>query len=186
MTISAGYKQELIKLHADTQWGTTAGVMSGPTVVHFLETHPEIKTILDYGCGEGTLKKFVEEKGIERDWTLYDPCMPGIDTKPAGKFDLVMTTDVLEHVEPHMIKSVLYELREMTSDYLVNDIACYLTRQQFTGGPYIGQDFHISLFAPDFWRVQLEALNMEVLGARSYILEEYKVRFFSVLRRVHE
>ncbi len=185
MTISEGYRQELIKLHTDTKWGISGGAMSGPTIVNFLETHPEVKTILDYGCGEATLKKFVEEKGIEKDWTLYDPAMPEINFKPVGQFDLVITTDVLEHIEPHMIKSVLYELKDLTSDYLINDIACYLTNNKFTGGPYVGQDFHISIFAPDEWRVKLEALNMECLAARPYILEEYKVRFFSVLRRVH-
>jgi hypothetical protein len=183
VTITESYKATLTHLHDNTEWGVSGGAISGPTLVHFLETYPEVQTILDYGCGEGSLKEFVEDKGIKKDWTLYDPGMKGLDKKPTGQFDLVITTDVLEHVEPYMIKPVLAELKSLTKDFLFNDIACYLTNTKFIKGPYIGQDLHISLHAPDTWKMWLSELDMDVIASQPYINGTARVRYLSVLRR---
>ena len=181
MAVSKGYKEAIIDLHDKTRWGDSGGCMAGESVIAFLIEHPEIKTILDYGCGEGTLKSCVETAGIsDKQWTLYDPGMPEYSEKPEGKFDLVITTDVLEHVEPHMLRSTLYELYELTGKFLYNDIACYLTERIFRNGPYIGQDLHINLRAPDDWMVQLSHLDLNTISHTITLQNGWKLRYLSI------
>ena len=123
--ITPDYKAELLRLHDKYIWGDSAGKYAGKTVVALLKERPEIKTVLDYGCGEGILKDFVVGAGItDREWTLYDSCVPRFSNLPEGKFDLVITTDVLEHVEEIMLNKVLDDLRTFTGKVLYNDIAC--------------------------------------------------------------
>ena len=59
------------------------------------------KTLLDYGCGKGqqySIAKIHEYWGVPRPY-LYDPGVENLDIKPKGRFDGVICTDVLEHVE---------------------------------------------------------------------------------------
>jgi len=70
-------------------------------------------SILDYGSGKGQqytvdnihIKYF---NGILP--TLYDPAVPNIDILPAGTFDLVVCTDVLEHIPESLLDEVLSEI----------------------------------------------------------------------------
>ena len=177
--ITPEYKQELFDLHAQALWGNTGGKYVGDSVVKILEDHPEIKTILDYGCGAATLKKFVEDKGItDKQWTLYDPAVKIYDKEPTGKFDLVISTDVLEHVEEIMLNNVIRNLQSLTGKFLLSEIACYLCNSEFESGPYVGQDMHISLKAPDGWRLRLAHPDFEDIESVSYVLEHWKVRYF--------
>ena len=108
--ITNEYRETLLEMHSSTEWGTTGGVYSGDTVVEFLKACPDIRTILDYGCGEGSLKKWVEDAGItDKQWTLYDPGIVEFQDRPKGKFDLVITTDVLEHVEEGFLDCVIID-----------------------------------------------------------------------------
>jgi len=63
-------------------------------------------TMLDFGCGKGTLKQSLGSP----EWIAeYDPAIPGKDQRPS-RADLVIATDVLEHVEPHLLDNVLFEI----------------------------------------------------------------------------
>lgn len=63
------------------------------------------KSILDYGCGKGQLAKSLPFPICE-----YDPGIPGKETTPEPA-DIVVCTDVLEHIEPDLIGNVLSDLK---------------------------------------------------------------------------
>ena len=72
--------------------------------------------LLDYGCGKGRLKKSIQLSGfpeIARVTHEYDPAIPGKDMLPAPA-DLVVCSDVLEHVEPACLDEVLDDLLRLT------------------------------------------------------------------------
>jgi Methyltransferase domain len=60
---------------------------------------------LDYGCGKSLLAKALP-------WPIweYDPAIPGKEESPRAA-DLVVCTDVLEHIEPEKLPFVLDDLR---------------------------------------------------------------------------
>lgn len=79
------------------------------------------KSVLDYGAGKGTLKESLGRP----DWLReYDPAVPGKDERPAPA-DLVVCTDVLEHVERGSIDEVLNDLWHLTKRAL---FLCISTR----------------------------------------------------------
>jgi hypothetical protein len=181
MLITPEYKQTLLGIHAKFQWGGTAGKYAGDSIISLLRANPEIQTILDYGCGEGSLKKWVEDKGItDKDWTLYDPGVAEFQQVPERKFDLVITTDVLEHVEETMLDSVISHLRSMTGKFLYNEIACYFCNAKFQSGPYTGQDLHINLKAPDMWAQRLAHPSLDIVASYPSLLEGWKVRYLMI------
>jgi len=70
-------------------------------------------SVLDYGCGQGSLKRAVMSEpraGLRFD--EYDPAIPGKDGMPTFA-DLVVSTDVLEHIEPEKLDAVLAHLRAL-------------------------------------------------------------------------
>lgn len=184
MTITEEYQEVLLGLHDNYKWGYTGGKYAGETVYNLLKEFPEVKTILDYGCGDGSLKKWIEDKGItDKKWTLYDPGIPEFKEPPKGKFDLVITTDVLEHVEEIMLNKVLENLRNLTGMFLYSEIACYFMGTTFADGPYAGQDLHINVKAPDVWFKRLEHRDFSVEVKLPSILEGWKVRALIIQER---
>lgn len=65
-------------------------------------------SVLDYGCGKGTLAMSLPFPIWE-----YDPAIPGKDAPPRPA-DLVVCTDVLEHIEPEFLEAVLLDLARCT------------------------------------------------------------------------
>jgi hypothetical protein len=67
--------------------------------------------VLDYGCGRHTLAKSLAFPIKE-----YDPCLEGFDSPPAPA-DVVVCTDVLEHIEPECLDAVLDDLKRVTRKF---------------------------------------------------------------------
>lgn len=70
-------------------------------------------SVLDYGAGQGSLKRAVmavDRPGLRFD--EYDPAIPGKDGMPTFA-DLVVSSDVLEHIEPDRLDAVLGHLRAL-------------------------------------------------------------------------
>lgn len=72
------------------------------------------KSIIDYGCGKGTLEKALQARWMQVpvcDIVSYDPCVAGREMK--RPCDLVACTDVLEHIEPECLETVLADMKAM-------------------------------------------------------------------------
>jgi hypothetical protein len=68
-------------------------------------------SVLDYGCGKGGLVKALEGKHIPVQG--YDPAMEEYSDAPKPA-DMVVCTDVLEHIEPEKLDAVLADLNRLT------------------------------------------------------------------------
>ena len=158
-TIGTSYQEQLRKEHQGSNWGATGAKYSGADVRKILTERPYITSVLDFGAGKGSMGRFIQEEyGYDVEWTNYDPGIPEYDTLPTKQFDLVISTDVLEHIEPDKLSSVIKTLAELTGKVLYSNIACSLTGFLFDGGPYDGQDIHLSVHSPYRWR-ELFALD---------------------------
>jgi hypothetical protein len=110
MLITEEYKELNRKLHAENP---SYGAFSWRHVdkVLALREETESVTVLDWGCGKGTLKTALGNP----EWMHeYDPAIPGKDAKPQLA-DLVVCTDVLEHIEPELLDNVLTHIVRVTA-----------------------------------------------------------------------
>ncbi len=106
MKISSDYLEQNRKLHAEGGYGIS-GTRWAKTVVN-LAAVAGSRDVLDYGCGQRTLER-------DLGWPIrnYDPCIVGLDAPPEPA-DIVVCTDVLEHIEPECLDEVLDDLARVT------------------------------------------------------------------------
>lgn len=76
------------------------------------------ESILDYGCGKNTLGNSLPQFNV----TPYDPAIPAYATPPEPH-DLVVCTDVAEHIEPAYLENVLDDLAAVTKKVLIIVVA---------------------------------------------------------------
>jgi len=85
-----------------------------------------ISTVLDYGCGRGTLVQGLKQIAWASPVTFYeyDPCVVGKDIEPQPA-ELVTCTDVLEHIELKYLDEVLLHLEQLTKRVIFFNIAMH-------------------------------------------------------------
>ena len=67
------------------------------------------KRVLDWGCGNSMLGAALWPSPDTVN-VLYDFAIPGRDDRPEGEFDVVLCTDVMEHIPEKEVDAVLDEL----------------------------------------------------------------------------
>lgn len=117
MLITSEYKELQKQFHIDRpDYGT-----SSPRHVDFILGLAEkmgSRSILDYGCGKAGL-----QKGLPFPIFNYDPCIPEYSVRPTGQFDIVVCTDVLEHIEMDCLADVLGDLQALTGQVIFLNVA---------------------------------------------------------------
>jgi uncharacterized Rossmann fold enzyme len=105
--ISSEYRELNAQLHRENLAYGVGGAKHADTIAKMVE-NTKAKSVLDYGCGKGYLAKSLPYPIWE-----YDPAIPGKDETPRPA-DLVVCTDVLEHIEPDKLTLVLADLARCT------------------------------------------------------------------------
>jgi len=149
VSIDEDYKRHLRKAHDGSIWGATGNKYSGEWVRGLLRDRPYLQSVLDFGAGKGTLGAGIQ--GVA-EWVDYDPGIPGKDVLPNRQFDMVVSTDCLEHVEPTHIEATIVQIGSRAKKVVALDIPCYATGNVFSEGPYEGQDYHLIVKPPDWWK----------------------------------
>lgn len=104
------------------------------------------RDILDYGCGKGTL-------AMHFPFTVkqYDPAIPRHAELPEPA-DIVVCTDVLEHIEPELIGNVLDHLKELTKKALYATVCTKLAKKSLPDG----RNAHLIIESPKWWFAAIE------------------------------
>ena len=95
--------QEMAQRHAQSSVFGSDGFRYQETVRKLL-TATDSRSVLDYGCGKGVLAAKLDFPIWE-----YDPAVEGKETTPKAA-DLVICTNVLEHVEDAYFDAVMGDL----------------------------------------------------------------------------
>ena len=119
------------------------------------------KTLLDYGCGKALgysnkykeikLKKPVQEVWNIDSYTLYDPAYPKYDTLPTGTYDIVISTDVLEHIPEQDLDWVIERILNYSTKIVFMNICTVPALKHFKKGRLKGKNLHISVFNEEWW-----------------------------------
>ena len=110
-------KTDYIKLYQElhqkeTDYGTSGSNYYNEVclVIDYLKP----KTVLDFGCGKAVLIGQLEKKYPDIKFYGYDPAIPERSKLPLNKADLVINTDVLEHIPESQLPSVIQEISKIS------------------------------------------------------------------------
>lgn len=124
----------------------------------------KFNSIYDFGCGKADAynKRFQDPK--TKNWFnglsdylnvpkenihLYDPGVPKyeVDADKSKKFDLVIATDVLEHIPSEDCEDVVDELFARANSLVFISVACYLAGTILADG----NNAHCNIKHPKYW-----------------------------------
>ena len=74
------------------------------------------KTVLDFGCGKGNLIKELVHRYPTIEFYGYDPAIPGRDVLTIEKADLVINTDVLEHIPENVLPGIVAKIASISDN----------------------------------------------------------------------
>lgn len=174
MLISDNYRDQMAQLHESREdYGKFSGIRwAMPThllltqLAHAQNVRPVEISVLDYGCGKGELRLHLPH-GVK----CYDPGVakyavhPREDGYPRGvtawpdgvpPYDIVVCTDVLEHVEQEATRDVLEDLRQLTDHFLLLNINLRPAAKTLPDG----RNAHINLRTWPEWKRTLEVADL--------------------------
>ena len=163
MLITDEYRYLNAKLHrVKSDYGAQGHKAAGKVLEYCLAN--DCYSILDYGCGKGTLRKELSAKGSKVPVFEYDPAIEGKTENPPI-CDMVVCTDVLEHVEPDLLDQVLSHVRMRTKVALYFEVHCGLAAKTLADG----RNVHLSNHSPLWWKQKLtEYFDIEESQSTAY------------------
>jgi len=148
--ISKTYRAMQRELHSRPEGYGGKGKKWAETVIA-LARRFEAGSMLDYGCGGGTLVerlRMMPHAGLRL--AEYDPAIRGKDSPPSFA-DLVIITDVLEHIEPERLKGVLAHLRALARKAVFFVVALDEANKVLADG----RNAHLILESPAWWEARI-------------------------------
>jgi trans-aconitate methyltransferase len=143
--ISNDYKKMLQREHRRASFGKRAK-MPRHLFDFIIDQNPQ--TILDFGCGKGNLIETLKVQFPDKTITGYDPANSEFDYSIDNKvYDLIYSTDVLEHIEPEFIDQTLAYL-STKSRYIYHLIALSPAKLILANG----RNAHLIQETPEWWK----------------------------------
>lgn len=103
-----------------------------------------IKSILDYGCGKSSLIDEISKLGI--DTYRYDPAIDEYSIKPNKEVDLIICTDVLQHVPIYDLDNVLKDIRSLSKSLFMK-VKCTTHPTKLPNGEYA----NCTVYPKEWW-----------------------------------
>ena len=144
-----------------------------PDLMEIVLNKEKAKSILDYGCGKGKLYSSTEYNTLNLDkkgrrlndslpnlwqldyYALYDPGYKEHNKLPKGKYDGVICTDVIEHIDENDCDWILDEIFSYGKKFVYVTIACYKALKTFDNG----KNVHVNVQDPDYWKEKLNKIH---------------------------
>lgn len=157
--ISPGYLETQRELHARPNGYGGKGDKWAQGVAGLIQRF-DASSVLDYGCGEGSLKKALKAMDHGRSMRLdeYDPAVKGLEHWPIFA-DLVVCTDVLEHVEPDKLDAVLQHLQVLARKAVFLVVATRPSNKTLMDG----RNAHLIQESDTWWQARVHAAGLRVL-----------------------
>jgi len=141
--ITEPYRDQYRQLYATEQYGGRG--FRWTREADRLLTKTGCRTVIDYGCGQGSLGASLERLGYTVRY--YDPAFPALSAPTQGVCDGIVCTDVLEHVEPQCLASVLGHIRSLMGKAGLFVISTRPAKRRLPNGT----DPHLLVKRSDWW-----------------------------------
>lgn len=172
--ITPKYLELQKKLHAGHKaYGENGDKWAG--IVLQVAIGTESRSILDYGCGEGKLARAIRSVS-PIPVSEYDPAIEGKDGLPAPA-DLVVVTDVLEHIEPDCLDEVLEHIRALANKAVFVVVATRESEHRLADG----RGAHLIVKFGDWWKHKVKEAGFAVKNAPSVTRKVRRKEWAAVL-----
>jgi trans-aconitate methyltransferase len=163
--ISDSYKKMLTDIHDTSPFGKRSKI---PKYLKEFISQIAPTTMIDFGCGKGKLVQRLSEEYPDIVVSGYDPGNKEFSDSMEERYaDLIISTDVLEHVEPEHIDLTLKFLSSK-SKYIYHLIALSPAKLILPDG----RNAHLIQESPEWWRNKFLNLNYKIL--KEDYMEFYK------------
>lgn len=142
--ITESYRALNRQAHEENTGYGTSGYRHLDTVLRLAEQYG-VGDVLDYGCGQATLSRHARRVSPLK-FHNYDPALEQYAAMPSP-VDMVVCTDVLEHVEPASLPFVLEHITDLMVKVAFLEIACRPAKRVLADG----RNAHILQRDGDFW-----------------------------------
>tara|TARA_R110000824_G_scaffold315363_2_gene502507 strand:+ start:1098 stop:1742 length:645 start_codon:yes stop_codon:yes gene_type:complete len=149
------------------------------------------KSIIDYGCGKAiaykeNFKDIDYKKQIPNftvplhkwwgidELQLYDPGVPEHSKLPTKKADLVICTDVLEHIPEEDLDWIIREICSLSNSVVFINVSSQPAKKTFTSGKYKGDNVHVSLFDHKWWVDKVKTVHKDYKDLKIYLTSTEK------------
>jgi len=187
---SKKYK-ELLKayeqLHLDER--KFRGISLVPFAIDIYDTlqFNKCRSVLDYGCGKGIPyheNRFREvdpknkipnfDKPLHKWWGidelfLYDPAYPEHNKLPTKKYDMVICTDVLEHIPEEDLDWTIKELCDFANKTIFINVSTLLAKKTFKTGKYKGENVHVTVHNHEWWLNKISSVWNDYKNLKIYL-----------------
>lgn len=155
--ITDDYRRQNEKLHQDPKGFGGDGKKHAERVLEYAQ-QLKARSLVDYGCGEGTLKPALQRLGFKGHVSEYDPAMPGRGLGQLKPGALLVCTDVLEHIEPDYLEAVLRH------QYAVAEVAGFFTIATRPANKVLpdGRNAHLIQESPEWWLAKLRSVGWQI------------------------
>lgn len=149
--INQEYRAQLAALHQAGKFNNGSGAYQ--IVKSFIEEY-QPTSILDFGCGHGALINTINSLHPNIVVNGYDPGNPVFEMLPTKKFDAVISTDAIEHIELEFLDQTLETIKSLMLRCGCFRIACYPAKKQLPDG----RNAHLIVQPPDWWREKITSV----------------------------
>lgn len=155
MTEAEAFLEQYRLLHKDPKVFEGRSILPYAFHVKELVLKYKSKSLLDFGCGKG---RQYTEMHVHAWWdiqpALYDPAVPKYATLPAGKFDGVICTDVMEHVPESAVDATLEQIFGFARQWVFFTICTRPANRILPNG----QNAHCTIQPREWWMDKINAL----------------------------
>jgi len=151
---------------AETADGNFGGlsILNHVKSIRSLAQQVDAKTMLDFGCGRGDAyrspHKLHHQIGLSRgDVTLYDPAFRPTSALPTGQYDLVVCSDVLEHIPEHEVDEFVARLFGYAKKAVWASVCCRPAKKFFPG---TNTNLHVTVKPIEWWRQKFTFAQAEL------------------------
>lgn len=142
--ISDNYKKMQQVLHERGNYGTASLGFGG--VVSDILNKTGAETLLDYGCGSMQNLRNVLQPARSVQYNGYDPAVDEYAEKP-DPADIVVSIDVLEHIEPEFLDNVLDDIQALARYWCFLSVHTGPARKVLADG----RNAHLIQEKPGWW-----------------------------------
>lgn len=145
MLITDPYRELNRRLHAAGSYGRHGDKWASEVAA--IAQREDLTEVLDYGCGQGSLCRALRMLAPHLKLHEYDPAIAGKEAAPQPA-EFVVCTDVIEHIEPECLASVLDDLQRLSLRFLFAVVSTRPAKKLLEDG----RNAHLIVEPESFWQ----------------------------------